>query len=204
MAEGAPRATRHALPVLLAGLLGQAVGGLAWWPALLVAGLALTAAGTARVAVPLAATARGRVPRSFPPVSIAAGLCWLLVALGWDAWAVLRAGGPGPAADAFGRLVVPFAVGFVAQVLIGSLAFLLPMVLGGGPARVRERTRRLDRFWAQRVALANLALIGYLAPLPAWARAVALAGLVVALLQFLVPAGVALAVARRAVPDDPP
>jgi nitrite reductase (NO-forming) len=39
--------------------------------------------------------------------------------------------------DRLGLLVTPLAAGFVAQVLLGALSYLVPVVLGGGPAILR-------------------------------------------------------------------
>jgi nitrite reductase (NO-forming) len=50
-------------------------------------------------------------------------------------------------------------VGVVAQVLVGSLTYLLPVVLGGGPAAVRAAGTRLDRWWPARLALLNAAIV---------------------------------------------
>jgi hypothetical protein len=188
MVPGAGRAATRALPLCLAGLACLSVGTLAWWPILAVAGLALFAAAVVLVAGPGIATARQRTPVSFASWSIAAGIGWLLVALIWDGWTLLRAGSAATAADGFGTVLVPLGVGFVAQVLLGALAYLLPMTLGGGPARVRDRTVALDRYWPQRLTMANLALAVFLLPVPAPVRLTAILLIFVALAQFLVPA----------------
>lgn len=188
MAQGAARATAAALPVCLAGLACLAAGTLGWWPGVAVAGLALVATAVGLVALPALAAARRRPPASFAAWSIAAGMCWLLVTLTWDAVTLLGARDPAQAADAFDTLVVPLAGGFTAQVLVGALAYLLPVVLGGGPGPVRRRTARLDRYWPQRVGTANLGLAGCLLPVPPVVRAAAALLVLAALLQFLVPA----------------
>jgi hypothetical protein len=188
MVPDAGRATTRALPLCLTGLGCLSVGTLAWWPVLAVTGLALFAVAVLLVAVPAVATARQRPPASFATWSIAAGMGWLLVALVWDAWTLLHADGASAAADGFDTILVPLAVGFVAQVLIGALAYLLPMALGGGPVRVRERTARLDAYWPQRVTMANLALAVFLLPVPPYVRITTSLLILAALAQFLVPA----------------
>jgi hypothetical protein len=188
MVDSAPAATRRALPVSLTGLVLVAVGVLAWWPVLAATGLVCFAAAVTLVAVPVLATARQRTPASFPTWSIAAGLGWLLAALVWDTANLLTAADAAAAADRFDTIWLPLGVGYIAQVLIGALAYLLPMVLGGGPGPVRERTIRLDARYGQRVITANLALAAYLLPTSPIVHVTAAVLLFVALLQFLIPA----------------
>ncbi|WP_432842846.1 hypothetical protein [Dactylosporangium sp. CA-092794] len=188
MHEGAARATRRALPLSLAGLGCLAVGALAWWPVVAAAGAALFAAATVLVAVPVAATARQRPPASFAAWSIGAGLGWLLVALAWDAVTLLTAPTAAAAADRFDAVLPALGGGFVAQVLLGALSYLLPMALGGGPGPVRERTARMEAHWPQRVAMTNLGLAVYLLPVGAYVRIATALLLLAALLQFLLPA----------------
>jgi hypothetical protein len=188
MVAGAGRATTRALPLCVAGLACLSVGTLAWWPVLAATGLALFGAAAILVVIPAAVTARTRPPASFAAWSIAAGAGWLLVALAWDAIALLTAPSALAAADRFDAILIPLGGGFVAQVLIGALSYLLPMALGGGPVPVRERTARLDAHWPQRVTMTNLALAVYLLPVGAYPRITTSLLLLAALLQFLVPA----------------
>jgi nitrite reductase (NO-forming) len=46
--------------------------------------------------------------------------------------------------DRLGLLVTPLAAGFAAQVVLGAMSFLVPVVLGGGPAIVRGTQARLE------------------------------------------------------------
>jgi nitrite reductase (NO-forming) len=187
MPGAAPAATR-ALPLSAAGLVLLGVGTLAWWPLIAATGLALTAGAVLLVAVPGVDTARQRPPASFAAWSIAAGTGWLLVALIWDAVVLLGAHDAAAAADRFDTVLPALGGGFAAQVLLGALSYLLPMVLGGGPATVRDRTARMDAYWPQRVTMANLALAVYLLPVPAYVRITTALLLLAALIQFLVPA----------------
>ena len=189
MADRAPRAAARALPLAVAGLCVLAVGCLAWWPLLAAVGLAGVAAAVLVTAVPVVVTARQRPPASFATWSIAAALVWLLVGLAWDGVVLLSARAAAVAADRFDTLVLPLGGGFVAQVLLGALAYLLPMALGGGPTLVRERTARLDARWPQRVTMTNLALLVYLLPVGPYVRITTALLLLTALIQFLLPAG---------------
>ncbi len=189
MADAAPRAAARALPLALTGLCLLAAGCLAWWPLLAAAGLACVAAAVLVTAVPVVATARQRPPASFATWSIATALAWLLVALVWDGAVLLTARTAGVAADRFDTLLLPLGGGFVAQVLLGALAYLLPMALGGGPILVRRHTARLDAHWPQRVTMTNLALLVYLLPVGPYVRITTALLLLTALIQFLLPAG---------------
>lgn len=197
MADGAATAARRGLPVAVAGLTAVSTGVLAWWPLLAVGGLALTATAVLLTAVPAAQAARRKTPASFPSWSITAAAGWLVVALGVDAWTLLSASDPAVAADRFSAVLVPFLIGFVGQVLLGALAYLLPVALGGGPALVRERTERLDRHWPQRVATTNAALAVFVLAVPPYVRITTSLLLLAALLQFLVPAVHVLLASRR-------
>ncbi|WP_422750557.1 hypothetical protein [Micromonospora sp. WMMD1219] len=196
MADGATIAARRALPVAVAGLAVLGITVLAWWPMLAAGGLGVIAVAVGLIARPAVQTARRKTPASFPGWSIAAAGGWLLIALGVDAWTLLSAPYPAAAADRFSAVLVPLLVGFVAQTLLGAMAYLLPVALGGGPAVVRERTNRLDRHWAQRVAMTNAALVVFVLPAPPYVRITTSLLILAALLQFLIPA-VRILLARR-------
>ncbi|GAA1535011.1 hypothetical protein GCM10009827_061540 [Dactylosporangium maewongense] len=197
MADGAARAARTALPTAVTGLALLAVGVLAWWPVLAAGGLAVIAAAVLITAAPAVHTAGQRPPASFATWSIAAAGGWLLVALGVDAWTLLSSATPAAAADRFGAVLVPLLAGFAAQVLLGALTYLLPVVLGGGPALVRQRSARLERHWPQRVAMGNAALAVFLLPVGAYVHITTSLLVLAALLQFLGPAARVLLTARR-------
>ncbi len=196
VADGASRHARHGLIAASAGLITLAVGAACWLRPLIALGLAAVTVGAVIALWPAVMTARQRPPASFAALSMAAGTCWLLVILGWDGWALLSANDPAAAAGRFDLLAVAVAVGFASQIMIGALAYLLPMALGGGPAAVRENAARLDRYRWSRVAAANVGLIVLLwSPVTATRVAgAALAGAAVVL--FLLPAG-ALALRSR-------
>ncbi|BCJ50195.1 hypothetical protein Asp14428_16700 [Actinoplanes sp. NBRC 14428] len=197
MADGAPAAARRALPVAVSGLALLGAGVLAWWPVAGAAGVALVAVAAGLVARPAVRAARHKAPASFAGWSIAAAGGWLLVALGLDAWTLLAAPDADTAAGRFGVVLVPLLAGFVAQTLLGAMAYLLPVALGGGPAAVRDRAGRLDRSWAQRVAMANGALAVLVLPAPPYVRITTSLLILAALVQFLIPAVRILIAARR-------
>jgi nitrite reductase (NO-forming) len=86
--------------------------------------------------------------------------------------------------------VVPaLAVGFVLQVLLGALTYLVPVVRGGGPAGVRETIERLSPLWVVRVAALNagvaLLLVAALLGLPQAVSVVGWALVIVPVTAFL-------------------
>lgn len=197
MAEGAARAAARALPLAVSGLALLGTGLLAWWPVVAVAGLVLFAAAILVTAVPAVAAARQRPPCSFAAWSIAAAIGWLLVALARDAVALLTAAAPAAAAEGFDAVLLPLLAGFVAQVLLGALAYLLPVALGGGPGPVRENTAVLERHWPQRIAMGNASLAVFLLPVGPYVRIATSLLVLAALVQFLVPAVRVLLAHRR-------
>ncbi|HEX5595480.1 MAG TPA: multicopper oxidase domain-containing protein [Micromonosporaceae bacterium] len=197
MADGAVRAATRALPLATSGLALLALGLLSGVPAAALPGLVIFAAAVVVIAVPSAAIARQRPPASFAAWSIAAGIGWLLVSLAYDAAVLLTAADPATALDGFSGVLLPLLVGSVAQILIGALAYLLPVALGGGPGPVRERAAALDRHRGQRVVMANTALAVFLLPVGAYVRITTSLLILVALLQFLLPAARILLTRRQ-------
>ncbi|UQU67817.1 hypothetical protein COUCH_16740 [Couchioplanes caeruleus] len=197
MDPAAAAASRTSLLTAVGGIGLIALGVLAWWPLVAVAGLLVFAVAVLVTALPAARAARQKPPVSFAAWSIAAGAAWLPVALAVDAATLLRAAGPDAAADSFGVVLTPLLVGSVAQILLGALTYLLPMALGGGPIRVRERTAALDRRWPQRLAMTNAALVVFLLPVGPYVRITTSLLLLAALVQFLLPAARLLLLDRR-------
>jgi hypothetical protein len=188
MVDGAVPAARTALRVAVTGLALVAVGVLAWWPVVATGGLALIGVAVLVQVRPAVAAARTKAPSSFAAWSMAAGAAWLLVALGLDGWVLLTAGSPAAAADGFSTALVPLLVGFAAQTLLGALAYLLPVALGGGPGPVRAATAALDRNGALRASMGNAALAVFLLPVGPYVRITTSLLVLAALVLFLVPA----------------
>ncbi len=117
--------------------------------------------------------ARRRPPVTYASMSIGAGLIW------WAACLVIIALGSVTAAtweELAGTLdcVAPFlAAGFAAQVLLGALSFLVPTVLGGGPARSRVSHREFNRGAVLRIVVINAGLLVCAFPVPSTIRVIA-------------------------------
>jgi len=57
-----------------------------------------------------------------------------------------------------------FVAGFLLQVLLGAMSYLLPQRMGGGPAVVRASNKEFSRLAAGRVTVVNMSLIIFMLP----------------------------------------
>jgi nitrite reductase (NO-forming) len=185
LAEGAEKAARVALPVLVAGI--GLVGAAAWvdQPRVVAVGLATYLGGVLVLARPMVDAARVKPPAGFPTWSVGAGVLWLVAMLTVVAVRVAVGGEWDDVARALHDAAPYLAAGFVAQVLLGALSYLVPVVLGGGPAAVRAANGALDSGGALRVALANVGLVWCLLPVPSVVRVVASVLVLGALASFV-------------------
>jgi nitrite reductase (NO-forming) len=166
----AERWTRQALPVFGAGIavaVGGALAGLGWLAAVGVLGylaaLALWGRGLWR-------PARTRPPREFGPASVAAGLCWLVIGLGWAGWLLAIAPDWQVVREGFVWPAAALGAGFGVQVLTGALSYLLPSVLGGGPSVVRAGQAWFNKAGAFRLIAINGGIALWLLPTPSWVK----------------------------------
>jgi len=155
MVDHVMRAATRCLVLTTTGL-AIAVAGLATelrWVG--IAGLALYGAGVVVALQPFVATWRRKGPRDMAAWSMAAGTGWL--AIGVVADLVLLASAPdlGSYMPRLDALVPLLAVGFVLQILLGALTYLLPVIQGGGPAGVRAGIEHLSPWWRMRVVALN-------------------------------------------------
>lgn len=185
MDERAEKLTRQALPIAGVALLGIALAAL-WGPKRLVAGfIALYLLAVLWWGRALWRPARVAPPRHFATWSVTAALLWfvlLLVVLvpgvgSSESWAALIGD--------YDSIALIAAVGFAAQLLLGALAYLVPVVLGGGAGAWRAAQTWFDRATVTRVVLTNGGLILWLLALPAGAHLVALILTIGALAAFL-------------------
>ena len=169
IADTAVRTARRSLVLVLIGVVAAAATAVLV-PRAVGAGLLVLLAGWLGPVVDGVKAARRKPPSSFAGASVAAGVGWLLVLT------LVLAGGfavlPDDAAraDLVGWLTPGLAVGFLAQVLGGALAYLVPMALGGGPGPVRAASAVLDRGAGVRLTLVSLGLAICLLPVPSLVR----------------------------------
>ncbi len=157
---------RQAWWVLTLSVAVMMIGGYVGLRWLVVAGLFAYAIGLGILAGPLVRAALGRRPQSFGTWSVMAGFAWWIGTLVAAILALAMAPDLATGVEGVRGLVGPFAVGFVAQVLVGALSYLLPVVIGGGPAVVRRMVAIADRSTFTRIALVNGSALLFLLPLP--------------------------------------
>ena len=106
-------------------------------------------------------TLRTKRPTEYPPMGVGMGFLWLIIGVAATAYMVATT----PFAVMDIRAVTPiFVVGFLLQVLLGAMSYLLPQLMGGGPAVVRASNKEFSRFAAGRVTAVNLALLIFMMP----------------------------------------
>lgn len=166
MAERTTVLARRVLLLTGGGLLIAVAGLAAGWRPGALAGVAGYAAGVALAARLLARTVRRRPAISAAAAwTLAAALGWMLAGVVADL--VLLAVRPLDALRDTGALLPVLLVGLVAQVLIGALTYLLPIVLATGPKERAALRAVLERAWVPRLVLLNLGVALLALPLPA-------------------------------------
>ncbi len=168
MADGAERAARRALPVLVAGLLVAVASAVAGVLTATAAGVTAYLLGVVLLGRPFVVTLRAKRPSAFSTWSVLAAVTWLVGVVG----SVVVLVGTAPTwEEAEERLlwVTPaLAAGFAGQILLGALSYLLPVALGGGPRVARATNAAMERGGALRLVLVNGGLL--IALLPTGAR----------------------------------
>lgn len=169
MADGVERAARRGLPGLLAGLGVAVIGALSASPQILGIGAFVFLAAAGVVLWPHLDEIRRKRPADFATLSVLCGVVWLIGALGYAAIGLLAARS-WAAADAVTAAVAPaLLAGFLVQVLFGSLAYLIPVVIGGR-ASALAAIAVLERGAPWRISMANVALLVCVLPVPSLVR----------------------------------
>ncbi|MEO7373242.1 MAG: multicopper oxidase domain-containing protein [Terrimesophilobacter sp.] len=195
--ESSDAAAKRALPLLSAGVVLIALACLLDLRIAVVFGILIYLVGFWQVLVEVYEHGKQSRPASFASWSIGAALVWFAISvLGFGVF-VVTASSWTQVGDRIALLVPLFAVGFAAQILLGALSYLLPVVLGGGPEAARASARELDRAGIFRIVVTNFGILLYVLPVPSLVK-VALAALVLGTLaSFLVFAVRVVVVARR-------
>lgn len=199
--RGGDDRTVSAAVILGCGLATSVTGALAGAAPVLGAGLVVYAAGWGVAALPWLGNVRDVLadPRdrlTFAAFAVVAAPLWLIVGVLTAAADALRGGDV-----AVSLPVLPLLVGFGAQLLIGVLSFLVPSVIGGGPAAVRRGMGLLDTLGLLRSTLLNGALALLQLPLPRDPGPVPAAFIALSLGAFL-PLTVTAVVVQRHRPQE--
>lgn len=186
IADHAARNSQRALPILAGSAVIAALGaGFNMLP-VAVLGLAGYIVGLGIMAGSFIQVARNKPPKSFSTLSVLAGVGWWIGCLIAMVLMLVSTGEMNAAYSGF-RSVVPYVVaGFAAQILLGALSYLIPVVLGGGPRPVRAATTVFDKGAVLRVVTANLALFVCVLPVPSLVRVICSVLYLIAMSSFLV------------------
>ena len=160
---GTEKWARRALPVLLLGIALVWAGTALDLRPLAAAGVFVYALGLLTMGVFLARTVMAKKPDHFATWSMGAGFVWFVIGVFWLGIEILISPSWEGLHEAYDKLTPVFAGGFVAQVLLGALAYLIPSVIGGGPSVVRAGSSVVDRWGVYRVLVINLGLALWLA-----------------------------------------
>ncbi|UZN05105.1 multicopper oxidase domain-containing protein [Cellulomonas sp. S1-8] len=199
----AERSAARALVLLVAGTLVAAAGPATGLRAVTVLGLLVVLGGIALVSRVLVRQARTAPPVTFAAGSVAAAVVWWAASVATLGVVVAVAPTWHDAVPHLSALAPATVAGFAAQVLVGALSYLLPVVLGGGPAVSRTVAAELDRSAVVRVVLLNGGLLLFLLPSPSLVRVVTSMLALAAGVWFLVLVARAVRIARRGTQGAP-
>lgn len=184
MIPGVDRDAARALPLLCIAVAASGLGGLIGQGWLAALGLLGYLACLGFTVTAMVKAAQVKPPRSFAARSIIAGMAWLAGTLFVAAIVVVMHPDRQSMINLLPQLAWPLLAGFVAQLIAGSMAYLLPVMMGGGPGVMRHRNAVMDTATDARLIIANGAGLGLLAPLPAAGRTAMIAVLVASVLVY--------------------
>jgi nitrite reductase (NO-forming) len=201
VSDGVDSTARRSLMLMVFGLVVLGVGVIVDVRFIFAVGVFGYLLGVAFVVADGVVQARKSTQWTFASWSIAAAIAWFLFSTIAFGVVVVTAADWADAASDVAWLIGPFVAGFAAQVLLGALSYLLPVVLGGGPEQSRRTARELNRAALYRVSVVNLGIVVYLVPAPSFVK-VADSLLVFAVLAvFLILAVRAVIVSRKSASD---
>ncbi|NLU62742.1 multicopper oxidase domain-containing protein [Rhodococcus sp. HNM0563] len=196
MAQRVETAARRGLPALILALAVGVAGALAGIPLVTAAGTLGYLAAALYVLEPHLDEIRRKHPADFATLSVLAGIVWLLGSLIYLTVALATASTPLEAAAAAGSVTAALLAGFLVQVLLGALTYLIPVVIGGRAA-VQGAMTELERGASWRLSVANAGLLVCVLPIPSLVRVLCSVLVLVAFASFLPLAVRAVLVARR-------
>jgi nitrite reductase (NO-forming) len=196
----AERAARHGLLVCSVGLIVVLAGALAATRFVVVIGLACYLAGVVRCLDPFVRTAAQRNPHTPAGWMLALANSWFVVGVVTDLAVAARSADIAVLGTRLESFVPWLIVGFVVQILMGALSYLLPVVLGRGPTGGRLASSWLDRFALPRLLLFNIGVAVVALRMPQPLVAIGWWFVVLAVAFFVVLAAAAFGATRGASP----
>ena len=174
------------LKFLVCGILGSIVGSLWGQPLILAIGIVSYLIGTLLALLPAALLLRRRMPDRSSSWMLLSGSVGLLVLLVGDVCLVLVERKPVEILDALeSHLLLIFTL-WLLPIFLGALTYLLPVVLGRGPALNRRLESVLNFGWRWRIFLLPLSSLLQVFPEEFHIMGQALAALAIALFLVLV------------------
>lgn len=157
--RGTEAAARQCLIMCSAGLIVVLIGALAAVQVVVVVGLAGYLAGVVRSLGPFVRTAVQRTPHTTASRMLALASAWFAVGVVTDLVVAVGSVDFTELAHQLESFVPWLIAGFVVQVLLGALTYLIPVVLGRGPSGGRRAASWLDRFAAARLVGFNVGVV---------------------------------------------
>lgn len=192
------------LPWLVVAVTGTGVAAALGWMAVAGALLAAYVLGLAVwIGLPFARVAVTKEIREHAGWTMVGGVAWTGVGIVIVAVLLTRSSDPTAARDAVMAWIPLIGVAGPAQIFVGALTYLLPVVIGGGPTTVRIGIATLEtasatRLTARAAALVLLAVTTGVGADARWAWWIAVAATFASDITFMAIAGARQAKARRA------
>ncbi len=203
MAPGVEQAAKRSLPLLICSVAVIVAGALAGQLLVAAAGIGGYTVTVGYVAWSHADEVRRKRPTDVASLSVLAGIVWLFGTLVALTVALATAGDWFTAQDRLSTATTALFGGFLTQVLLGALSYLIPVVLGSSPTATQAAMRTLDTAGAARVTAANAGLLVWALPGSGVAHTLCAAVAAAALASF-VPLAVRAAVLARREAQSPP
>ncbi|MCV7151046.1 multicopper oxidase domain-containing protein [Mycolicibacterium pyrenivorans] len=184
LADGVERAARRGLPALVLSLAIAVAGAILGSAQIIGAGALGFLASVGFVLWPHIDEVRRKRPADFPTLSVLCGVAWLLGSLAYLTVGLLTAPNWIAASDRASAAGPALLAGFLVQVLFGSLAYLVPMVMGGR-ASALAASAVLEKGAPWRLSVANSGLLICVLPVPGLVRVATSALVLVAYGAFL-------------------
>lgn len=166
----AEKYARQSYPLFLLGIAVMSAGALGGTQLLSLAGLATYTAGLVWWGRALIAPLRQKGLVEFAPTSVGVSMLWASVGLVWVGYLLATSANWPEVTDKLPTVAAVFVVGFALQLLLGALSYLIPMLIGRGPAMTRAAQGPLNAGGAFRIIVPNVALLVWLAPVPDMVR----------------------------------
>lgn len=159
MDPAAPTRAVAALPWMASSILVAATCAIIeWMPGVGIGLLGLAVSLIFGIGAPMIASARAKVLSNYATWTMAAAFLWIAVGLGAVAFHAFTS----PSASTLRTANLPWlaiiGAGGLGQILMAALAYLMPVVIGGGPAVMRQGMAILEFAAPTRVMLRNAAL----------------------------------------------